>query len=242
MSKTGQPSKKKLAFFKRYPQSPLQDIRDWVDACKAGDDTTVALLNPTVYTCDPPQNNEYYACIAQGYWVKQIGDPMSVSGGRSYSLAYSPMFDWYIGESHHIDGVARNMLEMRRGLDASLKSYVSDGYLDPTKPLPDEFSYRCAVSTWLRAMGISTAFPWTATGCGTLYWYNNYRYETVPIKDDSDMLMLVRIIKNVMRTPEKPCSKGIGYHKRLLDFCESKGYIDCTVGRAIRHIAEWTSF
>lgn len=247
MSKEGQPTKKKQEFLKRYPQSQLQDIIDWDDACRAGDGTTAALLNPVLCTYDPSYCNEYYACIAQGYWVRKIGSPSIVSGRCEYVLAFSPLFGNLIGDSLFVASYSvKSVLRTNKLVEASLTSYVQQGLLSTDKPLPDDFSYRAAVSGFLSEFSVHTNFPWCATGEGRIVdtrKHKNYLRCLFTANDTEDkMLELVRIIKDGMRNPPKPCRKGIGYEKRLVAFTEKFGYLDCTLGRALRHIAEWTSF
>lgn len=247
MSKTGQPTKKKQEFLKRYPQSPLQDIIDWDDACRAGDGVTAALLNPVLCSFNPSYHNEYYACLAQGYWVRKIGAPSIVSGGGEYVMAFSPLFgelrgDWTLVANHSV----RSVLRMARHGEASLTSYVTHDMLSIDEPLPDDFSYRSAVSMFLSEISVHTNFPWCATGEGRIVdmrtHKNHQRCQFSANDTENKMLELVRIIKDGMRNPPRPCHKGIGYEKRLVAFTEKFGYLDCTLGRAIRHIAEWTTF
>ena len=247
MSKTGQPTKKKQEFLKRYPQSPLQDIIDWDDACRAGDGVTAALLNPVLCSYSPSYHNEYYACLAQGYWVRKIGAPTIVSGGGEYVMSFSPLFGELRGDRMLIaNHSVKSVLRMASHVEASLTSYVTQGLLDTDKPLPDDFSYRSAVSKFLSEFNVHTNFPWCATGEGRIIdlrtHKNHQRCQFSANDTDDKVLQLVRIIKDGMRNPPKPCHKGIGYHKRLVAFTEKFGYLDCTLGRAIRHIAEWTTF
>jgi len=247
MSKTGQPTKKKQEFLKRYPQSQLQDIIDWDDACRAGDGVTAALLNPVLCSYDSTYNNEYYACLAQGYWVRKIGAPAIVSGGSEYVMAFSPLFGGLRGDSTLIaNHSVKSVLRMVRHCEASLTSYVAHDMLSIDEPLPDDFSYRSEVSGFLSEINIHTNFPWCSTGGGRIVdmrKHGNTKRCPFTANDTEDkMLELVRMIKDGMRNPPRPCRKGIGYEKRLVAFTEKFGYLDCTLGRALRHIAEWTSF